>query len=217
MSHNAWRTFRTIVRYAFYAGCVVVIALPLLISASFLVNPFAGFAGASEFTELSGSVAKRRLPNWPVGVNPAQIQNVSYKREYSRDSYSSWYRIQLGRDAASTWMNHVHQHQENSSKRCLHGLHEKLEGVHRIILGPPPQHPQTGETPAWWMPPSIDFRSTEVMLWYSNYDSGVGRATYSGFDESTGTLWIYDYASQHDILWPHGIVPAGNEFSNFKE
>jgi hypothetical protein len=114
-------------------------------------------------------------------------------------------------------MDQMHKHQEDWSKQCLHHLHEGLEGVHRTISGPPPQHWQTGETPSWWTPPGIDFRATEVMLWYTNYDSGVGRATYSGFDESNGVLWVYDYASQHDILWSHGGMPAGDLFTTIAD
>jgi hypothetical protein len=51
------------------------------------------------------------------------------------------------------------------------------------------------------------------MLWYTDYDSGVGRATNSAFDKSTGILWIYDYACQHDRLWSPGNVPPGDVFS----
>ena len=54
------------------------------------------------------------------------------------------------------------------------------------------------------------------MLWYTNYDSGVGRATYTSFDEPVGVLWIYDYACQHDRLWTHGNVPAGSVFTSSK-
>jgi len=110
-------------------------------------------------------------------------------------------------------MDQAHKHQEISSKQSLHDLHEGLEGVHRILTGPPPQHSRTGDTPTWWKPPTLDFRATEVMLWYTNYDSGVGRATYSTFDESMGTLWIYNYACQHDILWSRGNMPTGDIFS----
>lgn len=217
MSNNAFRKVRTIIRYAVYACCVLVVVAPLFICGSFLIrNPFAGFAGRSEFNELSGSAAKRRLSEWPDGVDSNDVQYVSYKSEYSRDSYSSWYRIQLARSAALTWADHMHQRQESCSRLSLHHLHEGLEGVHRTIAGPPPQHRKTGDTPPWWTPPNADFRATEVMLWYANYDSGVGRATYSAFDESTGFLWIYDYASQHDILWSHENAPAGTVFSTIK-
>jgi hypothetical protein len=51
------------------------------------------------------------------------------------------------------------------------------------------------------------------MKWYRDYYSGVGRATYSAYDESAQTLWIYEYSCQHDILWSSGDVPAGEHFS----
>jgi hypothetical protein len=79
---------------------------------------------------------------------------------------------------------------------------EKVEIIPGNVVGPPPLHKQTGVTPVWWTPPAISFRATEIMLWYDGFDSGVGRAAYSAFDESTGILWMYDYAAQHDLLWP---------------
>lgn len=180
------------------------------------MNPFAGFDGHSEFNKLSGNAAKKRLYDWPADVNPRDVQAVSFKTNYSRDSYSSWYRIKLTSNAAESWGNHIHRHQEISSRQCLNSLHEGLEGVHRRIDGPPPRQWQTGTTPSWWEPPSIDFRATEVVLWYTNFESGVGRATYSAFDESVGILWVYDYASQNDTLWSQGNIPHGNTFTTLK-
>ncbi len=108
-----------------------------------------------------------------------------------------------------------------ASRRLVHeelgDLHEGVEGVHRTVAGPPPANWQTGECPSWWTPPKIDFRATEVMLWYTNYESGVGRATYTSFDRQSGVLWIYDYACQHDKLWTHGNIPPGTMFTSSKE
>lgn len=216
MAGNGWRTVRTDVRYLFYAGCAGVFVLAPVLCVLFLMNLLSGFAGESEFTQLSGSAARQRLSAWPEGVDAEEVESVSYKVEYTRDSYSAWYRLQLSADAASTWMNRIHRRQEDWSKQSVDPLYEGCEGVHRMITGPPPQHRQAGDTPSWWTPPGIDFRTTEVMLWYTNYDSGVGRATYSAFDQSTGVLWVYDYASQHDILWPHGSIPAGDVFSTIE-
>ncbi|MEI8213459.1 MAG: hypothetical protein WCI02_15030 [Planctomycetota bacterium] len=217
MGQNAWRNVRALIRYVVYAGCGLIVLFAIMICVSFLMNPFAGFAGQSEFSDLSGYSAKRRLSDWPSDVDPRDVQNVSYKSEYSRDSYSSWYRISLSATAAEKWTNQIHKHQEDWSRGCLGDLHEGLEGVHRTISGPPPLHWQTGETPTWWTPPNIDFRATEVMLWYTNYDSGVGRATYTSFDNLAGVLWMYDYACQHDKLWTHGNVPTGNVFMSSKD
>ncbi|MFO0943283.1 MAG: hypothetical protein U0930_21320 [Pirellulales bacterium] len=213
MSRNAWRNARTVIRCAFYVCCVMVLLLPILFCGLVLLNPFSGIDGHSSFNDLSGVSAKQRLNEWPADVNPRDVKAVSYKSDYTRDSYSSWYRVKLTSGAAESWINQVHSGQEASSRQYLHQLHEGLEGVHRTTAGPPPQHCQTGTTPTWWTPPAINFRATEVMLWYRQYDSGVGRATYSAFDESTGILWIYDYASQHDRLWSHGNIPSGTFFT----
>lgn len=217
MFQHAWRNVRTVIRYVFYVCSVLVVLFSIMICGSFLLDPFGGFDGHSEFNELPGDAAKRRLNEWPADVDYREVEAVSYQSDFSRDSYSSWYRIRLTSSAAERWMNQIHTRQEVSSRQCLDNRDEGLEGVHRTIAGPPPQHWQTGTTPTWWTPPRIDFRTTEVMLWYTDFDSGVGRATYSAFDGSTGLLWIYDYASQHDILWPHGNIPKGNVFTTLRK
>lgn len=209
MSRSTWRFIRTSFRYLVYAGCVLIVLLPILIFIAFLFSPF---LGQSEFTDLPGDSAKLRLGGWPAGVDPGNVQAISYKSENSRDSYSSWYRIKLRASDAEKWIGQLHSRQEEGARAFLGDQHEGLEGVSRTIAGPPPLHSQTGDTPVWWKPPSTDFRATEVMLWYKQYYSGVGRATYTAFDQHTGVLWIYEYACQHDILWPHGEVPPGKVF-----
>lgn len=44
-----------------------------------------------------------------------------------------------------------------------------------------------------------------------------GRATYSAFDSQTNVLWVYDYASQHDLLWPQGEPPDGRRFTETQD
>lgn len=105
-------------------------------------------------------------------------------------------------------MDHVHAKQE-SRKYSLGELDECCEGVHRTISRPPSLRRYTGRIPTWWSPPKIRFRATEMMKWYTNYDSGYALATYSGFDESTSTLWVYRYVCQHDRLWSPGDLPEG--------
>jgi hypothetical protein len=217
MSSPALRNVRTVIRFAVYGGCVLAVIWAVFICGSILINPFAGFAGESEFATLSANAAKRRLPDWPNGVATSDVEIVSFKSAYSRDSYSSWYCIKLTEDAASTWSEQVHTHQKQWSKQCLHDLHEGLEGVTRTIDGPPPLHSQTGETPTWWSPPMIPFLATEVMLWYDDFYSSVGRATYTAFDATTQTLWIYDYACQHDTLWKQGNIPSGDIFTTLDQ
>jgi hypothetical protein len=171
---------------------------------------WSGFAGAQEFIGSSGWIAKFRLgAAWPANVGTSSVSQVSCKRAWSRDSYSVWSRIEISNDGAMEWMDHIHDEEERYSRECPRYLHEEPEGVHRLIEGPPPLHRQTDSTPNWWSPPEIEFRATEIMLWYKGYESGVGRATYSGFDQATQTLWVYEYACQHDELWSPGIIPRG--------
>jgi len=77
MSGSRWHNFRTVIRYAFCVGCVLVVSLPILICGSLLMdpfsNPFAGFGGYPEPYDLNGRTAKRRLPTWPVGVDPGDV------------------------------------------------------------------------------------------------------------------------------------------------
>ena len=217
MSSHAMRSVRTAIRFAVYGCCALAVIWAVFVCGFILINPFAGFAGETEFTALSASAAKRRLPDWPDGVATSDVDTISFKSAHSRDSYSSWLCIKITDDAALTWSNQAHTHQEEWSKQCLHDLHEGLEGVRRTVDGPPPLHSQTGETPSWWSPPAIPFRATEVMLWYDDFYSGVGRATYTAFDNSDQTLWVYDYACQHDTLWAQGSVPNGDVFTTLDQ
>lgn len=214
MSQSIWHLFRTWFRYAFYTWCVLIVLFPILIFAELLFDPS---FGQPEFIDLPGGLAKQRLSDWPEGIDPGDVQAMSYKSEQSRDSYSSWYRIAIRANDAEKWISQIHSRQEQRSREYLGGQHEALEGVCRTITSPPPLHQQTGKTPIWWKPPNIDFRATEVMLWYKQYYSGVGRATYTSYDQEQGVLWIYDYACQHDVLWPHGEVPAGEVFTSTKK
>ena len=179
-----------------------------------LVNPFDGFDGGSEFVELSGRQAKRKMREWPAAVSENDVQRVSRKHEFNPDSNSAWYRVRLSKGAAIAWQNHIHLVKENGPQQYVDNFYEGYEGINRSVLGPPPQHWQTGETPNWWKPPAIDFRATEVMVWYRDYNSGVGQAVYSGFDPNTSELWIYDYSCQHDDLWEHGAMPDGDSFGS---
>lgn len=169
-----------------------------------------GFAGSEEFTDLSGPAARRRLDYvGPDSVDAARVASVDYKTEWSRDSSSTWYRITLDEPDAVAWMDDVHADEEAWARKLAGTSGYAPEGVRRAVAGPPPLHRQTGTTPAWWSPPSKEFRATEVMAWYVSNDSGVGRATYSAFDDSTNMLWIYRYTAQHDLLWPRSHVPEG--------
>lgn len=209
---EATNRVRCAIRYVFYACCAGVVFFAALAIPAFFANPFAGFAGGDEFVELNGEQAQDLLQSWPSEVNPIDVHAVSYKHASSRDSFSSWYCIRLAPDAASVWSDDLHDSYEQWNNRNLSNVEEGSEGVHRTVPGPPPLHRQTGKTPSWWLPPKIEFRASELMIWYSGFDSGVGRASYSAYDATTETLWVYEYACQHDILWPPGKIPDGEIF-----
>lgn len=195
------RLVRRCIVLAFYIVCGGIVLMAILVLGAFLLAAFRGLDGNIEFTDFCGPLAKRRLDTaWPSAVDPDAVQSVSHKVQWSRDSFSSWFRIKLPKHAARLWADQCHAGQERYSRWAMGDQHESMECVHRIIDGPPPLHHQTGETPPWWTPPSMSFRATEIRLWYKDFDSGVGRATYSAFDESPGILWIYEYAAQHDRL-----------------
>jgi hypothetical protein len=101
---------------------------------SALLNALAGFAGKSEFTESDGVAAKSRLSAlsaWPDGVDTGDVHSASYKGQYSRDSFSSWYRIELTSDAASEWMEHIHALSGNT--QVVKVSIEPSPGHHRFV------------------------------------------------------------------------------------
>lgn len=196
---------------AFYIACAAIVAEAALAIVGVVFFASAGFDSRDEFVDLPGTTAKKRLRNaWPPSVDASEVYRVSHQGESSRDSYSSWYRVELSAAAASAWIDYVHERQDSGAKQFAMDGDRQVESVHRVIPGPPPMRQQTGATPAWWSPPPSVCRATEVMLWYSGYDSGVGRATYSVFDRQRNTIWVYDYACQHDKLWHRGNPPSSD-------
>ena len=134
---------RTWIRYLVYTWCVLIVLFPILICGGIL---FDFFSGPSESTDLPGVSAKWHISDWPASVDPGDVRSVTYKFEASRDSYSNWYRIQLGVSDAEKWIEEIHSRQERS-RGLIGAQHEGLEGVRRTVAGPPPLHRQTGETP----------------------------------------------------------------------
>lgn len=204
----------------FYVGCALAVALCVVVPGSLVLLPFLMPFGDEEtgFVDLPGSEAHRQLQSsWPSTVDPADVRNVSSRTNASRDSYSTWTRLVLSPHAAAEWTKDAHRSEERSvlSQRPDHFKHG-AEGVRRTIAGPPSTLAKTGDEPAWWTPPSMEFKATEAMLWYRDYHSGVARATWSAYDENSETLWIYSFAAQHHLLWPHGEVPEGERFSNIR-
>ena len=190
-----------------------VAILALLACLSVGCDPFGGFDGKIEFANCPGLEAKRQLEHvWPPAVDVSAVQTVSYRRKWSIDSYSTWYRIRLSPDAAAKWSDHLHAEQARQAAQTRLGQDRDslVEGVHRTIAGSPSLRYRTGGIPVWWSsPPEIEFRATEVMEWYADYRSRGPYATYSAFDKRTQTLWVYCYACQHARLWPPGEMPTG--------
>jgi hypothetical protein len=205
------RLFRNVGVGAFYvigAAAIALVVLLIIFVLAFRMN------AGTEFHDLPGAAAKDRLgkdrlgEDWPASVDPNSVASVSYKFESTIDSCSSWLRIELDEASASKWADDAHSKEEDAARQRNVG-DGPVEGVRRVVPGPPPLHRQTGSTPTWWAPPAADCRATEFMAWYRHYDSGVGWALYSVFERSTKTLWIYSNSAQHDLLWHHGELPAG--------
>lgn len=217
MTRNALRTVRTIIRSVVYACCALAVLFTIAQIGSVLINSFSPFSDSSTFADESGVAAKRLIHEWPADVDPSNVRRVSGKQGYSFDSHSSWYKIELDANSAQVWADTVHANRERDSIQSLRKQDRGLEAVRRIVPGPPPLHRTTGPSPFWWTPPSVEFRATEAMKWYSGYGSGVGQAAYTGYDAERQTLWIYEYSAQHDRLWEPSRIPAGDIFSRLTD
>lgn len=172
-------------------------------------NAFLSFSGIEQFENKSGMTAKTEFEiYWPQNIDPLQIESVSYKREWSRDSYSIWFRIVAEQETAAIWANDAHR--QHAKAMGIHSEHYIQEGITRILQGMIPLHGQTGVPPSWWDPSIGVVRATEIMDWYTVNASGYGSGTYTNYDEKTGVLWIYKYSAQHSKLWERGSPPHGD-------
>lgn len=201
---------RLIVRFVltiYIVGCLTAFGYVFALIIAILFSPFDDTP--DEFVNAKGSAAKRQLgQSWPKSVLVSDVLSVDYKSHGSRDSSATWIRITLAERAASVWADHVHA-REAAWARKLAKIEYSPEGVIRTIPGPIPLRQQTGTTPEWWSPLEGTYRATEVMVWYTNGESGTARATYSIFDASKKCLWIYEYTCQHDKMWSRGEIPDG--------
>lgn len=219
MNRNLPFKLRRLIIYGFYVGCfAAVVGPPVVIVGWILFLPrLAGIGGDElEFVELSGAEVQR-LHGWclPDAVDPSDVKSVSCRTNSSRDSHSTWTRVVTSPKSAEMWRYDVHRRQKLGAFE--HPPDELIEGsecVDRSIPGPPSTNQKTGEEPAWWSPPLMSFESTEVMIWYKHYDSGVARGTYTAYDTRSLTLWIYSFQAQHHRFWQPGDLPEGVAFSN---
>ena len=53
-------------------------------------------------------------------------------------------------------------------------------------------------------PPTGIGDATENMLWRPGATRGVAQGCYTIFDAERETLWVYEYAAQHDSHWDRG-------------
>ena len=172
----------------------------------------------SEDVDLRGDVAQQKLTQaWPDGIDPKTVGSVSRIAEQSRDSFSIWWRIVTTPDVAKRWSESVHSEAAMTYAQFASTDRTSFESVRRTISGRIPLGNHTGEIPEWWSPPSEPCDVTEAMLWYSDGDSGVARGTYTKCDTKNGVLWVYEYACQHDLLWPKGSPPVGQPLFSGKQ
>lgn len=191
------------------AAVLVSCGLGFLRVFRYFQNPFAGFEGDVEFVDLTGPAAQQRMDfAWPKGVNPRDVISMSHKGAWKRDTGSSWTKLRLPPAAAKAWADEIHSRQEQNAAASQ----DQVEGIRHSFSGTPPLHKPIGPVPIWWNPPSSEVRTTEIMHWY-NGGSGYASAGYTSYHPETGTLWVYEYSCQHDLLWPQGKPPAGTAIS----
>lgn len=176
----------------------------------FFQNPFAGFEGDVEFVDLNGPAAQQRMDfAWPAGVNPRDVVSMSHKASWKRDTGSSWSKLRLTPAAAKAWADEMHSRLEQNAASSKN----QVEGVRRSFFGTLPLHDPNSPVPLWWFSPACNVRATEVMHWYDS-GSGYANAVYTSFHAESGTLWVYEFSSQHDELWPQGKPPEGTRISS---
>jgi len=169
-----------------------------------------------EFGDLAGPDARQRIESrwpgeqWPEAIDAVQVRKVSCKYSSQIDWHTTWWKIELAPRAASAWQDDIHTRAEQAANPQK-PKGSFAEGIRRIVHGQPPLRDREGTMPGWWSPTAIDFRATEVMQWSGS--TGYGLATYSAYDETSGTLWICEYGHQHEILWPRGKLPDGERLA----
>ena len=84
---------------------------------------------------------------------------------------------------------------------------KECEQATRTITSIPIRSP-TSDTPDWWSPPTGTGDATENMLWYPDATYGVAQGCYTVYDAVNETLWVYEYAAQHDSHWERGARPS---------
>lgn len=165
-------------------GRTIIVLFIVVMCSVFFLPIFASFP--REFTNLSGEQAASRIEYaLPEGVTSKDIEKASGKIYSQIDSSAKWFQITLRPEAAEKWQELLHAELEKSAR--ISGGVECIEGVHRTVSRPTFAETNLCKPPKWWKPPSLDFRVTEKMRWYSG-GTTYADALYSEFDPSTNTL-----------------------------
>ena len=207
---DRWRVWRTRVRKAIFSFIVILpfIAVGEIILCSSLLSNFMTMDGHRESVDIKGIDAIGTLGYWPPAITPQNVDHLSHQIDWSGDSVTERYRMEITAGNAAKWQDDIHADEERNG----HGLSHLyvMEGIHRSIVGPPPLEHQTGSSPSWWTPPDSDYRATEFMLW--SHSKGTAHGLYSVYEPRIQTLWVYGYSAEHNELWPAGKLPAGAAF-----
>jgi hypothetical protein len=160
-----------------------------------------------EFVDKPGPAASRKMYSWDFTVDPAVIRRISIKSASSIDSYSTWSKFQLAQTDAKTLASELHARMAKIDAYLRRN--NECEQATRTITFIPIRSP-TSDTPDWWRPPTQTGDATENMLWYPDATYGVAQGCYTVYDAGNETLWVYEYAAQHDSHWERGARPAYN-------
>ena len=157
-----------------------------------------------EFVDKTGSAASRRMSAWDFTVDPAAVRRISMKSASSIDSYSTWAKFELGQSDATTITSELHARTATIDANLQRT--KECEQATRAITSIPIRSP-TCDPPDWWSPPTGTGDATENMLWYLDAPYGVAQGCYTLYDTINETLWVYEYAAQHDSHWERGARP----------
>jgi hypothetical protein len=154
-----------------------------------------------QFADKPGPVAARKMNSWDFTVDPVAVRRVSVKSAAGIDSYSTWSKFELGHSDAKTIAAELHNRMATIAPYFQRT--KECEQATRTITSIPMRSP-TADPPGWWVPPTANGNATENMLWYRNAPYGVAHGCYTIYDAKHETLWVYEYAAQHDSHWDRG-------------
>lgn len=209
---------------------IVVIVLCFLLPLSAFVWPLVQLVVAlrspdtldqpQEYHLQNGDSLRARMGRlWPASVHSKHVMSTDCRKWTARDSYCSWYRIQLcdgdGRTAAQAaqaadkWAVHIHQREQDHVQWLSEMGGYSPEHLTRIRRCQDLPAARSESPPDWWASPDMEFQVTEVMIWYDQSEFGTARAAGTAFDPAEKTLWISLWCRQHHQLWRPGTAHPG--------